>query len=107
MRIPYSLAGMCFTLISIAAAQSPVSGQWSVPRTSEGHPDLQGNWTNVTITPFERREGREPVFTWDEGSSVLNHVVSSEASLGRTTILRTDRLASAALSPLAPALGHQ
>ena len=63
MRIPYSLAGMCFALISIAAAQSPVSGQWSVPRTSEGHPDLQGNWTNVTITPFDLREGREPVFT--------------------------------------------
>ena len=66
MRIWYSLTGMCFALISIAATQSPVSGQWSVPRTSEGHPDLQGNWTNVTITPFQRREGREPVFTWEE-----------------------------------------
>jgi hypothetical protein len=26
----------------------------SVPRTPEGHPDLQGIWTNATITPLER-----------------------------------------------------
>ena len=26
----------------------------SVPRASDGHPDLQGVWTNATITPLER-----------------------------------------------------
>ena len=26
----------------------------AVPRTSDGHPDLQGIWTNATITPIER-----------------------------------------------------
>ena len=26
----------------------------SVPRTSSGHPDLQGIWSNATLTPFER-----------------------------------------------------
>jgi hypothetical protein len=25
-----------------------------VPRTPDGHPDLQGVWTNATITPLER-----------------------------------------------------
>jgi hypothetical protein len=25
-----------------------------VPRTPDGHPDLQGTWTNATITPLER-----------------------------------------------------
>src|ERR1700735_5320954 len=24
------------------------------PKTSDGHPDLQGVWTNATITPLER-----------------------------------------------------
>jgi hypothetical protein len=27
---------------------------WSVPRTPDGKPDLQGVWTNATITPMER-----------------------------------------------------
>lgn len=39
------------------AAQTPVAkGRTSmkIPRTPEGHPDLQGTWTNVTLTPLER-----------------------------------------------------
>src|SRR5207247_3559914 len=27
---------------------------WTAPRTQDGQPDLQGIWTNATITPFER-----------------------------------------------------
>src|ERR1043166_3892717 len=27
---------------------------WTIPRTPDGHPDLQGIWTNATITPLER-----------------------------------------------------
>ena len=50
---------------SHAVAQGPAS-DWVVPRTANGHPDLQGNWTNVTVTPFLREEGKGPLFTWDE-----------------------------------------
>ena len=54
---------------SAAAQQSPASaaGSWVVPRTPDGHPDFQGTWTNVTITPFERPEDQEsPVLSWEE-----------------------------------------
>ena len=54
---------------SAAAQQSPASaaGSWVVPRTPDGHPDLQGNWTNLTLTPFERPEDQEsPVLTREE-----------------------------------------
>ena len=27
---------------------------WTMPRTADGHPDLQGVWTNATLTPLER-----------------------------------------------------
>src|SRR5690349_16520447 len=33
---------------------APVKKNWTAPRTPEGHPDLQGIWTNVTVTPLER-----------------------------------------------------
>ncbi len=55
-------------VVSTAAAQNRASDteSWEVPRTPDGHPDLQGNWTNVTLTPFEREEGKGAVFTADE-----------------------------------------
>ena len=55
-------------VVSTTAAQARASDaeKWEVPRTPDGHPDLQGNWTNITLTPFEREEGRGPVFTWAE-----------------------------------------
>ena len=55
-------------VVSTAGAQASSSGagKWEVPRTPDGHPDLQGNWTNATLTPFEREEGKGPVFTWAE-----------------------------------------
>ena len=36
---------------------------WVTPRTPEGHPDLQGNWTNATMTPIERPRGVDRVLT--------------------------------------------
>ncbi len=47
-------------------AQTPASGSWEIPLTEFGRPDFQGNWTNSTLTPFQREEGRGPVYTWDE-----------------------------------------
>ena len=66
------LAILCATAASggvlTAAAQARTSdaGSWEIPRTPDGHPDLQGNWTNATLTPFEREEGKGAVFTADE-----------------------------------------
>ncbi|HJO11447.1 MAG: hypothetical protein QGG67_08935 [Gammaproteobacteria bacterium] len=52
-------------LLAPAAAQTAASDgeNWELPLTSDGHPDLQGNWTNATLTPFERPENLGPVLT--------------------------------------------
>ena len=40
---------------TLAAAQAkPAASSYKAPRTAFGQPDLQGIWTNATITPLER-----------------------------------------------------
>jgi hypothetical protein len=47
---------------SKTARQSRTAQPWAPPRTADGRPDLQGIWSNATLTPFERPtelEGKE------------------------------------------------
>src|SRR5579863_7310087 len=43
----------------LAAEKHPATVKWSAntswtKRTPDGQPDIKGNWSNATITPFER-----------------------------------------------------
>src|ERR1019366_10745311 len=40
--------------IALAPAATPPGKTWALSRTPDGQPDLQGVWTNETITPLER-----------------------------------------------------
>jgi len=40
-------------LLAVSSQAQPQSP--ALPRTPDGHPDLQGTWTNATLTPLERR----------------------------------------------------
>ena len=59
MRRTLIVAVAVFASIPMArlAGQSPrpsMAGTQKIPRAADGHPDLQGMWTNVTITRLER-----------------------------------------------------
>ena len=49
------------------AAAKPAN---AIPRTAEGHPDLQGNWTNATITPLERMRPNTPLVLTEEAAQL-------------------------------------
>jgi hypothetical protein len=87
--LAFALAGVLVALVAVAAqapARKPAPAAlkaWSVPRTPDGKPDLQGNWTNETLTPLERPTG-------------VTSLVMSEAEAARLekgTAERRDRLA--------------
>ena len=73
MRYSALLVAFCVAIAllgpgSSVAAQAPAntSGDWVVPRTPDGRPDLQGNWSSATITPLQRPEGQDLVLSWEE-----------------------------------------
>jgi hypothetical protein len=50
------------------AAAKPAAKAAALPRTSDGVPDLQGNWTNATITPLERLRPNTPLVVTEEAA---------------------------------------
>ena len=50
------------------AAQRPAAKPAGIPRTADGHPDLQGNWSNATITPMERLRPNTPLVLTEEAA---------------------------------------
>ena len=78
LTLTASLLGLA---VVAAQAQAPATGQkpaaarpatakpsTAVPRTADGRPDLQGNWTNATITPLERLRPNTPLVVTEEAA---------------------------------------
>lgn len=51
--------------------QEPGTDDYTVPRTADGDPDLQGFWSNQTYIPLERPDGVESAFYTDEEVAAL------------------------------------
>ena len=51
------LAGLTMWLLLAPVPSKGQTTNWKLPRTAWGEPDLQGVWTNATITRLERPEG--------------------------------------------------
>jgi hypothetical protein len=71
-----------------AAADGAAAKKWQAPRASDGHPDLQGTWTNATITPLERPDkyGEKLVLSAAEA----RELEQAEAAFNETANAPTD-----------------
>ncbi len=65
-----ALLTLCGMLTVVSGPDALVGQAYGVSRTEWGHPDLQGDWTNSTLTPLQRVEGYGPVYTQAQVDSV-------------------------------------
>ena len=53
---------------------------WTVPRTSDGHPDLQGFWNNTTYVPLERpKDVTKEFYTREEAVERVKRAAAEES----------------------------
>jgi hypothetical protein len=71
----------CLAIAPVATAQK----RWVVPRTADGRPDLQGNWSNATLTPIERLAGAGAVLTADQVAMAEGRLKSRLDSLSKAS----------------------
>src|SRR5688572_26429674 len=76
------------------ATQPDAGSTWAVPRTPDGHPDLQGHWTNDTYTPLERPKelGDKELFTREEAVAFVKSRVDQLLAQPRDDIHYDDAI---------------
>lgn len=77
---------LAFSAIPFAPAVAQGNGKaWVVPRTPDGKPDLQGNWSNETQTPFERMGNQGPTLTDEQAAALERRAQDVEEFRDRPT----------------------
>jgi hypothetical protein len=67
-------------VLLVAPFLAAQSQPWSPPRTADGHPDLQGYWTNNTYTPLERpKDVTKALYTKEEAAEMEKRAAAAEA----------------------------
>ena len=75
-----SAVGIALVLISLTAL--PMAAQTAksaIPRTPDGHPDLQGTYDLATMTPMERLTGDPPFYTKEKAEALMKAEIARRA----------------------------
>src|SRR5215472_7619507 len=71
--VAMALGLVSLTAVSTAAQVTNAAARADLPRTPDGHPDLQGTYDLATMTPLERLPGTPPFLT-KEGAEALERI---------------------------------
>jgi len=83
MRYSTLLLGLCLAIGTAGLLSPAVAQQWVMTRTPDGHPDLQGNWSNATLTPLQRGRNQEgPVLNAEQE---VGQRTATSSTLSRAT----------------------
>ena len=78
------VAAAIFALAPLAGSGQTQTGgddTWTLPRTVDGQPDLQGRWTMATFTPLERPERfADREFLTEEEAAELRDLVTTDGT---------------------------
>jgi hypothetical protein len=81
------VSGISFVLLGAAAASAPAQSTYKPPRTPDGKPDLQGTWTNVSLTTLLR----SPQFKTDVVSAAeADQIAQRRAAAMKRSLEPTD-----------------
>ena len=76
---------ICVVLVTSTALSTPALGQtakpYAVPRTADGHPDIQGVWATAFLTMLERPPGVEHLIADAEQARALVETIRSFSPL--------------------------
>ena len=77
-RLLFGMLLACLTTIAAPAAAQSSDDAWTVPRTADGHPDLQGVWASDSATPLERPEelADTPLLTDEEVATLAQRAAA-------------------------------
>ena len=79
---PASVAAQRPAAAASAAPPSAAAKPWTVRRTPDGQPDLQGYWTNSIYTPLQRpKEVTKELYTEQEALESMKRAAETEAEL--------------------------
>ena len=91
-HVTIALVSLCLLDTPFLLAQTNNPGASNIPQTSWGKPDLQGVWTNATLTPLERAssmQGRD-VLTAEEVANLEQAADDRNERLLNEAAQRTD-----------------
>jgi hypothetical protein len=77
LRFRILVVALSVTTVPAIAQKKP----WTPPRTADGQPDLQGTWTDATITPFERPAAlaSKPVLSAEEAAKLEKQAAAANS----------------------------